>query len=184
MNLQQLIKEAKQGSSAAEKCLFDEMADSMLLVCCRYVKNREDAEEILLNGFFRFFKNMSSFQFQHDAALYSWVKKMMINECLMFLRKKKSFSMVTEKEADDISLQEDALSNLSAAEIFSLIIQLPVGYRTVFNLSVMEDMDHKEIAGLLGIAEGTSRSQLSKAKSMLQHMLIQKGVTYERNKYR
>ena len=92
--------------------------------------------------------------------------------------------MVTEKEADDVALQEDALSNLSAAEIFSLIIQLPVGYRTVFNLSVMEDMDHKEIAALLGIAEGTSRSQLSKAKSLLQQMLIEKGVTYERNKYR
>ncbi len=184
MNLEQLIKEAKQGSSAAEKCLFDEMADSMLLVCCRYVKNRQDAEEILLDGFFRFFKNMSSFQFQHDAALYNWIKKIMINQCLMFLRKKNSFSMVTEKEAADVALQEDALSNLSADEIFSLIIQLPVGYRTVFNLSVMEDMDHKEIAALLGIAEGTSRSQLSKAKSMLQQMLTQKGVTYERNKYR
>ena len=184
MNLEQLIKEAKQGSSAAEKCLFDEMADSMLLVCCRYVKNRQDAEEILLDGFFRFFKNMSSFQFQHDPALYNWIKKIMINQCLMFFRKKNSFSMVTEKEATDVALQEDALSNLSADEIFSLIIQLPVGYRTVFNLSVMEDMDHKEIAALLGIAEGTSRSQLSKAKSMLQQMLIQKGVTYERNKYR
>lgn len=184
MNLQQLIKEAKQGSSAAEKCLFDLFADKMLLVCCRYLKGREDAEEIMLDGFFKFFKNMDAFHFQNDAALYMWLKKIMINECLMFLRKQHSFGIGTQNEAEELPLQEDALSNLSAAEIFSMIIQLPVGYRTVFNLSVMEDMDHKEIAAILGIAEATSRSQLSKAKSLLQKMLFKKGVTYARDKSR
>ena len=86
--------------------------------------------------------------------------------------------MVSETAAEELPFQEEALNNLSAAEIFNLIIQLPVGYRTVFNLFEIEGMSHKEISELLGIAEGTSKSQLSKAKSLLQTMLLQKGTDY------
>src|SRR5450432_1604227 len=134
METSELIKEAKQGSAAAQKCLFDQLADKMLFVCRRYVKNSEDAEELLLDGFYKFFKKISSFSYQGDAALYGWLKRIMINECLMFLRKKNVFTIVTEAAAEDIPLQEEALNNLSVGEIFNLIIQLPVGYRTVFNL--------------------------------------------------
>ena len=98
----------------------------MLPVCCRYVKRREDAEELLLDGFYKFFKNLSSFNFQGDAALYAWVKKIMVNECLMLLRKKNVFTIVTEATAEDLPLEEEALNNLSAKEIFNLIVQLPV----------------------------------------------------------
>ena len=184
MNFEKLIVEAKQGSSAAEKWLYDMLADKLFFLCCRYVKKREDAEEIMLDGFYKFFKNINTFHYQDDGALYAWLKKIMVNECLMFLRKKKSFSMVADTDAETIPLQEDALNNLSAAEIFSMIVQLPVGYRTVFNLNVMEGMEHKEIAALLGIAEGTSKSQLSKAKSLLQKMLFQNGIIYARQKTR
>ncbi len=83
-------------------------------------------------------------------------------------KKKIVFTIVTEVSPEEMFLEEDALSNLSAGEIFILIVQLPVGYRTVFNLHVIEGMAHKEIAGLLGITEGTSKSQLSKAKTVLQ----------------
>ncbi len=96
----------------------------------------------------------------------------------MLLRKKNVFTIVTESAAEDIMLEEDALDNLSTKEIFDLIIQLPVGYRTVFNLYVVEGMDHKEIAALMGIAEGTSKSQLSKAKALLQKKLLQNGTGY------
>ena len=106
----------------------------------------------------------------------------MINECLMFLRKKNVFTIVTEAAAAEIPLEEDALNNLSAVEIFNLVIQLPVGYRTVFNLYTIEGMTHVEIAALLGIAEGTSKSQLSKAKSLLQKMLLQKENNYAQRK--
>lgn len=182
METSQLIKEAKQGSAAAQKYLFDQLAEKMLMICRRYVKNPEDAEELMLNGFYKFFKNLSSFNFQGDAALYAWLKKIMINECLMFLRKKNVFTIVTEAEAEDISLQEEALHNLSADEIFKMIVQLPVGYRTVFNLYVIEGMSHKEVAALLNISDGTSKSQLSKAKVLLQKVLLQNDMDYDKRK--
>jgi RNA polymerase sigma factor (sigma-70 family) len=178
MRIPELIREAKNGSAAAQKCMFDLFADKMLLVCRRYVKSREDAEELMLDGFFKFFKNIQSFQYQGDAALYAWLKKVMINECLMFLRKKTAFTIVSETTAEEVSLAADALDHLSAAEIFNLIVQLPVGYRTVFNLFVIEGMGHAEIASLLGIAEGTSKSQLKKAKTLLQKMLRQNQTEY------
>ena len=180
MDVSELIKEAKQGSAAAQKCLFDMMSDKMMLLCRRYVKTYEDAEEILLDGFYKFFKNLSSFTYQGDGSMNAWLKKIMINECLMFLRRKHSFIITTEQEAKEIPLHEEALDNLSLSEIFNLIVELPVGYRTVFNLYDIEGMRHKEIAKLLGIAEGTSKSQLNKAKLLLQKNLMQKGGEYAR----
>ncbi len=182
MNTSELIKEAKQGSAAAQKYLFEQWVEKMLMVCRRYVKNDEDAEELLLDGFYKFFKKLSSFNYQGDAALYVWLKKIMINECLMFLRRKNVFNMVTDSAAEEIALQEEALNKLSAEEIFNLIVQLPVGYRTVFNLYVIEGIPHAEIASVLAIAEGTSKSQLSKAKMLLQKMLLQNDIEYVKRK--
>jgi len=178
MDLAYLIKEAKAGSSAAQKCIFDQLADRMMIVCCRYVKSREDAEELLLNGFYKFFTALSGFHYQGEGALFAWIKKIMINECLMFLRKKNAFKIVTEEEAADVQLDDEALVKLSADEIFSLILLLPLGYRTVFNLHAIEGMKHAEIAVALGISEGTSKSQLSKARALLQKLLMQKEETY------
>ena len=182
MNTSELVKEARHGSTAAQKCLFDLFGEKMLLVCQRYVKNPEDAEELLLDGFYKFFTKISSFTYHGDAALYGWLKRIMINECLMFLRSKNVFTIVTEATAEEIPLQEDALDNLSAEEIFKLIIQLPVGYRTVFNLYAIEGMNHGEIAEALNISEGTSRSQYSKAKVLLQKLLSQNDVEYVKRK--
>ena len=184
MNIPELIKEAKHGSTAAQKCLFDQFADKMLLVCRRYVKSPEDAEELMLDGFYKFFKNISSFNYQGDLALYAWIKKIMINECLMFLRKKTVFTILSETVSEELILEEDALNRLSASEIFNLIVQLPVGYRTIFNLHCVEGIPHSEIAVLLGIAEGTSKSQLSKARTLLQKMLLQKKIEYVTRKTR
>jgi RNA polymerase sigma factor (sigma-70 family) len=172
MLLSQLVKEAKLGRASAQKTLFDSLAGRMMIVCRRYVKNKEDAEEILLDGFYKFFKHLHSFNYVNEAALNAWIKTIIINECLMFLRKKNVFTMIAESDGGEVGLEEDALNNLSAEEILKLIMQLPVGYRTVFNLHVVEGMPHKEIADLLGITEGTSKSQLSKAKSVLQKLLV------------
>ncbi len=184
MTTAQLINEAKHERAAAQKALFHLLADKMMLLCRRYVKNSEDAEEVLLDGFAKFFKNLKAFNYIDEARLYAWVKKIMINECLMLLRRKNVFIMVSEAAAEAVELEETALNTLSAKEIFELIVQLPVGYRTVFNLYEIEGMDHKEIAALLGIAEGTSKSQLSKAKSLLQKKLEQKGAGYGKQKSR
>jgi len=178
----ELIKEAKQGSAAAEKCLFDQFAGKMLAVCGRYVKSPEDAEELLLNGFFKFFTKINTFTYEGDAALYQWLKRIMINECLMFLRTKNVFTIVSEAVAEEIPLEDDAINKLSIEEVFKMIVQLPVGYRTVFNLHAIEGMSHVEIGAALGIAEGTSRSQYSKAKLSLQKMLIQNDVLYAKRK--
>jgi RNA polymerase sigma factor (sigma-70 family) len=180
MDISELTKEAKKGSAAAQKCLFDLLADKMMLVCRRYVKSHEDAEEIVLDGFFKFFKNLSSFNYQGEGSVYAWLKKIMVNECLMFLRRKHSFIITTEQEPGEIPLHDDALNNMSASEILKMILDLPVGYRTVFNLYVIEGMTHKEIGQLLNIAEGTSKSQLNKAKLLLQKNLVQKGNDYAR----
>jgi RNA polymerase sigma factor (sigma-70 family) len=182
MDTSELIKEAKRGSAAAQKCLFDQLADKMLFVCQRYVKNPEDAEELLLDGFYKFFKKISVFTYQGDAALYSWLKRIMINECLMFLRSKNVFTIVTDSNAEEIMLKDEAIENLTAEEIFRLILQLPVGYRTVFNLHAIEGLPHTEIAALLSISEGTSRSQFWKAKILLQKLLAQNDIDYVRRK--
>lgn len=182
MEIAPLIKDAAKGNAAAQKCLFHRFADPMMAVCCRYLKGREDAEERLLDGFIKFFHHLPEFSYQGEAALYSWLKTIMVRECLMFLRKKNIFSMIAEVEAEEISMEPEALAALSAREIFDLIVQLPLGYRTVFNLHVMEGLDHKQIAGELGIAEGTSKSQLSKARALLQKMLLQKGISYGQRK--
>jgi RNA polymerase sigma factor (sigma-70 family) len=182
MDISTLIYESKQGSNAAQKCLFDEYADKMMLVCKRYLKKTEDAEEILSDGFYNFFKGLNSFVYKNDAAVYAWLKKIMVNECLMFLRKKNVFTIMPELVEEDCPLQEEVLDNLSAAEIFNLILQLPLGYRTVFNLYVIEGIPHAEIACLLNVSEGTSKSQLSKAKTLLQKYLLQNGTEYVKRK--
>lgn len=184
MQIPELISEAKNGSTAAQKYLFDSFADQMLMVCRRYVKSPEDAEELVLDGFVKFFKSIHSFHYQGDAAFLGWLKKIMINECLMFLRKKSAFTIVSDTVAEEQPFTADALDQLSAAEIFNLIVQLPVGYRTVFNLFVVEGMSHAEIASLLGIAEGTSKSQLKKARTLLQKMLVQNQTEYVAGKKR
>lgn len=178
MELQQLLKECKAGSITAQKYLFDKYATPFFLLCRRYLKTDEQAEEVMMNGFFKFFKSLQQFDYVNDAAAYGWMKKMMVNECLMELRKKNSFLIVAEASANEITVDEDAINRLSAEEIYKLITQLPIGYRTVFNLFVMEQMSHKEIAATLNINEGTSKSQLSKARTMLQQLLQQQNKVY------
>jgi RNA polymerase sigma factor (sigma-70 family) len=182
MDTSKLVKEAKHGIAASQKCLFDQFSDKLMLVCRRYLKSNEDAEEALLNGFYKFFKNVGSFQYNGEAQLYAWLKKIMVNECLMMLRSRNVFKIFTEDAATGLQLEEDALNNLSAKEILELILELPVGYRTIFNLHVIEGMNHKEIATLTGVTEGTSKSQLSKARVLLQKKLLQNGLDYDKRK--
>src|SRR3984957_2005621 len=131
INIAEQLEDARSGNPAAQKYLFDHFADSMMALCCRYVKNRADAEELLLDGFYKFFAHLAEFQYQGEAALYAWIKTIMVRECLMFLRRRHAFSVLVRVGGDteDVSCDADALSTLSAAEIFHLIVQLPVGYR-------------------------------------------------------
>ncbi len=175
MTEQKAIDGCKKQDRICQKYLFDAYSESMLMVCLRYVKNLPDAEELMLNGFFSFFKSIDRFIYGGQGAIGAWLKKIMVNECLMFLRKAGILKIVEEAYAGEVMIDEGLEGRMNAAEIFKLVMALPDGYRTVFNLFVMEGYNHREIAAMLSITEGTSKSQLNKAKAALQKLIKQSG---------
>jgi RNA polymerase sigma-70 factor (ECF subfamily) len=177
-DLQKLLDDCRKSKTVAQKQLFDHFAMQMFVVCRRYVQTDQVAEEVMMNGFLKFFQSLDRFVYANDAALAGWIKKIMVNESLMHLRANNSFLQISLESFGDEPVDEAIISAISAEEIFRLITKLPVGYRTVFNLAVIEKMPHQEIAKLLGISEGTSKSQLSKAKNVLQQLLIKSDADY------
>ena len=171
MNLEQLITEVKAKVGLSQQCFYNQFAERMYELCRRYVKSPEDAEERMLDGFAKFFATIDSFTYMGDASLYTWVKKIMVNECMMHLRKKELILIEPEEEALNIPLEKDMLDGLSVNHILKAIAQLPDGYRAVFNMYVIEGFEHPEIAQLLKITVNTSKTQLWKAKNMLQKIL-------------
>lgn len=175
-----IIAACKTGDKSAQKQLFATYAKGMLLLCKRYVKDEHSAEELMMNGFYKFFSTIARFQYAGKDSVSAWMKRIMVNECLMFLRESRSIRIMSEEQAADLVLDESVFAAMSAQEILKLVGLLPDGYRTVFNLFVIEGYGHKEIAALLRVSEGTSKSQLNKAKQLLQKLLEQKRSGYER----
>ena len=165
---------SKKGRIQFEEDLYYQYADYMYTVCYRYVGNREIAEELLNNGFLKVFENFKKFEDRGQNSLRSWIKKIMINECLMFLRSKNDFELI-EIESLDKNLYLINPDNEIDDQIFFLIKKLPTGYRTVFNLYAIEGYTHAEIARKLNINESTSRSQLTMARKILKEHLIKIG---------
>ena len=184
MELAQLLKECRSQSITAQKYLYDRYAATMFLLCRRYMRNDEQAEEMMMNGFLAIFRALTKFEYINESATVGWMRRIMVNECLQMLRRRNSFLTVAQEEAEELAADDDVLSLLAAEEIYVLITKLPVGYRTVFNLYVIEGMDHIEIADAIGISEGTSKSQLHKARKMLQQLLIQSNQSYVGRKTR
>ena len=184
MELETLLRKCKQNNIAAQRSLYEQYAGALFLVCRRYVKTDELAEEMLMNGFLKFFRSLDQFTYVNEKATFAWLKKIMVNECLMELRRENSFIQVGVDDIPEKADDDNVLYRLDAAEIIKLVTQLPVGYRTVFNLFVLDEMTHKEIAVALGINEGTSKSQLSKARILLQQMLIKTNAEYGNRKAR
>ena len=168
------IERCIKGDSKNQKQLFEQLYAPMFRVCLRYINHKEDAEDCLMKGFLKVFQNIHRFRYDGEGSLQSWIRKIMVNECLMFLRKKSSLLFYPEEEIMPSSLPADVLLKIEAEALYSLILQLPVGYRTVFNLFAVEGCTHKEIADLLGITESTSKSQFSKARAKLKQLLEQK----------
>lgn len=169
----QLIEACKRSDSFAQRMLYEQCADKLFMVCLRYVPHKADAEELLSDCFVKAFKNIGSFSFSGDGSLTAWLRKIAVNECLMFLRKKRQLVVPIDEHPvlNDVQQEENVFQNLNVAAILQNIQTLPVGYRTVFNLFVFEEKGHKEIAALLNISENTSKSQLFKARNMLKEML-------------
>ena len=173
MTEQKAIDGCKKQDRICQKYLFDAYSDAMLMLCMRYVKNLPDAEELMLNGFYNFYKSIDRFIYGGQGAIGAWLKKIMVNECLMFLRKVGALKIVEETFALETATNDKLEDSINATEIFKIIMTLPDGYRTVFNLFVIEGYSHKEIAAMLRITEGTSKSQLNKARIALQKLIKQ-----------
>ena len=131
--------------------------------------NHDDAKDILQDGFVKVFKHIGTFQ--GKGSFEGWVRRIMVHTSIEHYRRNSRYFMVDIEEAGDMEFAADVLSVLSKNEILKLISELPAGYRTVFNLYVVEGYSHQEIADILGISEGTSKSQLSRAKKILQEKL-------------
>ncbi|HPG11226.1 MAG TPA: RNA polymerase sigma factor [Chitinophagaceae bacterium] len=150
-----------------QKELYDRFSPRMYAVCLRYAGNSEEAQDILQEGFIKVFKKLDSFR--GDGSFEGWVRRIFVNTAIEHFRRKKYLTPVTEKEENTIEGKyTSALDSLAEKDIMALIQELSPGYRTVFNMYVVEGYTHKEIADMLGISEGTSKSQLSRAKVILQ----------------
>jgi RNA polymerase sigma factor (sigma-70 family) len=170
VNEVELISACRQGSVRAQKQLYERFAGLMLTVCLRYLRQRADAEEAMLTGFVKVFRALE--QYRHEGSFEGWIRRIMVNEALGQLRKKEPIHLAIDDMVTDVpSTQATAESDMAAADLMQLLSELPAGYRTVFNLYAIEGYTHPEIGELLGISEGTSKSQLSKARAMLQRRL-------------
>lgn len=169
---QELIRDCKKGKSAAQRAVYEKYAGMMLAVCIRYIKDRMEAEHVMVGGMVKVFNSVS--QFQEQGSFEGWIRRIMVNESLMYLRKHKNMSLT--KDIDDMNEEPnyDGLADaLGADELLKLIEELPVGYRTVFNLYAIEGYKHEEIGEMMGISAGTSKSQLNRARKLLQKQLLE-----------
>lgn len=158
----------------AQRALYERYAPLLFAVVRRYLSSYEDAEDVLAEVFYKIFTNINSYKAQ--GSLEGWLRRIAVNESLMFLRKQHALRHAVELDAEAVLVDEyTAVDWLSAEEILQLLEQLPQGYRTVFNLYVIEGYKHREIAELLGISINTSKSQLILAKKRLRELLIKAG---------
>lgn len=170
----QFVRDCKKGEAKAQKFVYDKYASMMLAVCTRYIKDRMEAEHVMVGGMVKVFEKIG--QFQEQGSFEGWIRRIMVNESLMYLRKNKNMSLESDFEEVIEEPNYDELSEkLEADDLLKLIEKLPVGYRTVFNLYAIEGYKHEEIGKMLGISSGTSKSQLNRARTLLKKQLVEVG---------
>lgn len=165
-NLSELIRKAANHNREAQHILYEVHAPKMLSVCRYYIKDIQQAEEAMLNGFFKAFTHLQNFK--NEGSFEGWLRKIMVREAISFLRQQKHI----EFAVDDFGFHNESANNIQSGietnDIQQCIDELPEGYKMVFVMYVIEGYKHHEIAELLQISEGTSKSQLFKAKQLLQ----------------
>jgi RNA polymerase sigma factor (sigma-70 family) len=168
-----LIKGCIAGDRRMQEELYRRFAPKMYAVCLRYANNADDAQDLLQEGFIKVYRNLH--RFRAEGSFEGWIRRVFVNTSIEHFRKKSTkMSMVTDKEENTIEDADiTALHRLAEKDIINIIQELSPGYRTVFNLYVVEGYSHKEIGDLLGISEGTSKSQLARAKGVLQKKISQ-----------
>lgn len=166
-----IIDKCRKGDRSAQKKLYDYLAPKMFAVCLRYMGDRMPAEDILQDGFITLFSKLDSYS--GEGSFEGWARKIFVNTALMSLRKTDALKLSGDLEeagnlSSDISTQ---IQNIGYKEIMKIVMKLPDGYRTVFNMFVVDGFSHKEIAQALNISEVTSRSQLQRARMILQEKI-------------
>ncbi len=171
---QQTIALCKEGNRAAQKVLYESLAPKMFAICLRYMGERDLAEDTLQEGFITLFSKLETYS--GDGSFEGWARKIFVNTALMSLRKNDVLKQSEEIDsAWSVSSEETtAIQNITYKELMKMIAGLPPGFRTVFNMYVIEGYSHKEISEALGISEVTSRSQLQRARVMLQKKIKEK----------
>ena len=164
----ELIELAVANNRHAQQKIYSKFSPRMLSVCRQYIKDLHNAEDIMITAFMKAFTNLN--KFEHKGSFEGWIRRIMINECISYIRVQKKVKFI-----EDENYIEDSFNNIesqfSIEDIQSLIDNLPDGYKMVFNLYCVEGFKHQEIATMLGINEGTSKSQLSHARKMLQEQI-------------
>ena len=163
-----LVEQSIKGNRNAQRRIYDSLSGKMFAVCLRYMGDRDSAEDVLQDGFVTLFTKLESYS--GEGSFEGWARKIFVNTALMALRKNDALKQSEGMDSAWSMKDEDPspLQNIAYKELMRLISDLPVGFRTVFNMYVVEGYSHKEIAGELGISENTSRSQLQRARMMLQ----------------
>ena len=167
-----LIQACIEKDGRAQRAMYEKYAPQMFPICLRYVKEVSEAEDVLITGFMKVFDKIHTYT--GEGSLGGWIRRIMINESLGYLRRNKTMYLQVEMDAverqPDLQLIND---HLQTEDLLKMVAELPLGYRTVFNLYAIEGYSHKEISQLLGISENTSKSQLSRARGLLQQRLLE-----------
>lgn len=166
-----LVKECAKGSSKAQRALFDKFAPKMMAVCLRYVKGKQEAEDVLQDGFVKVFQKIV--EFKMEGSLEGWIRRIMVNTALDSIRKNKKLldDIQVEEVQYKVSFTDHGFDEMHVQVLQDLIEAMPDGYRVVFNMFAIEGYSHKEIADTLGVTENTSKSQYSRARAFLRTQL-------------
>jgi len=183
MDYNELLKNCLKQKPEAQRKLYEHFAPSMLGVCFRYTKSMSDAEDVLQNGFVKVFKHLK--QYNSGGELGAWIRKIMVNTALNYLKSNRKYQY--DLSFDEMPLHLVSTDNpdvkLDAKELTELIRQLPTGFQTIFNLHAVEGYTHVEIASMLGISDGTSRSQYARARSLLIDWIEKFSITEQDGHY-
>lgn len=179
MTEEQMLAGCLRNDAPSQDALYGRFSPRMLGVCYRFAKNREDAEDMLQEGFIKVFCQIQ--QFRNEGALEGWIRRIVVHTCINVLKKNKKFSdSVDIVQASGLCVREENIpSIMQAKEVVECIRLLPLGYKTVLNLYAIEGYSHKEIGNMLDIEESTSRSQYTRAKAMLEDVLIKKRILHK-----
>jgi len=171
-----IISGCKKGDRKAQERLYKNYYRAMITVCLRYTKNDEDAVEVLNNGFLKVFRSIQRYE-SSQASLYTWIRTIVVNTCLDFIKQKQRIEKVNELNDDtEVHIAPEVISKMKTAELLNQVRRLAPATQAVFNLYAIEGYSHKEIARLLNISEGTSKWHLSEARKNLQQLINQPKV--------